>query len=166
MFLASKYEEIYPPELKDFVYVTDRAYTKEQLIRMEVDILKVLQFTITVPTPWRLLERFTRLAEATECTGALSKYLLELPLVEYHMLKYRPSLQSAAAIFLAHKILKVEPAWSARLEALTTYSELQLRPCAKDMLILFQAAPRHTLGAVREKYSRRDLFEVSKLRIS
>ena len=28
LFIASKYEEIYPPELKDFIYITDRAYTK------------------------------------------------------------------------------------------------------------------------------------------
>ena len=28
MFLACKYEEIYAPELKDFVYVTDNAYDK------------------------------------------------------------------------------------------------------------------------------------------
>ena len=28
LFIASKYEEIYPPELKDFIYITDRAYSK------------------------------------------------------------------------------------------------------------------------------------------
>jgi G2/mitotic-specific cyclin-B, other len=28
LFIASKYEEIYPPELKDFVYITDGAYKK------------------------------------------------------------------------------------------------------------------------------------------
>lgn len=28
MFIATKYEEIYPPDLRDFVYVTDKAYTK------------------------------------------------------------------------------------------------------------------------------------------
>jgi len=28
LFLAAKYEEIYPPELKDFVYITDNAYQK------------------------------------------------------------------------------------------------------------------------------------------
>ena len=27
MFIASKYEEIYSPELRDFAYVTDSAYT-------------------------------------------------------------------------------------------------------------------------------------------
>lgn len=166
MFLACKYEEIYPPELKDFISVTDRAYTKEQLVRMEIDMLKVLQFHITVPTAWRFLERFAHLAEATESAVALSRYLLELPLVEYHMARYKPSVQAAAALFLANKILKVEAPWSTRLSAMTTYSDLQLRPCAKDMLILFQAAPRHTLGAVREKFSRRDNLEVSKLRVA
>ena len=29
MLIASKYEEIYPPFVKDFIYITDRAYTKE-----------------------------------------------------------------------------------------------------------------------------------------
>ena len=28
MLIASKYEEIYPPFLKDFIYITDQAYTK------------------------------------------------------------------------------------------------------------------------------------------
>ena len=28
MFIATKYEEIYPPDLRDFVYVTDKAYNK------------------------------------------------------------------------------------------------------------------------------------------
>ena len=29
MLIASKYEEIYPPYMKDFVYITDQAYTKD-----------------------------------------------------------------------------------------------------------------------------------------
>lgn len=29
MLLASKYEEIYAPEVQDFVYITDNAYTRE-----------------------------------------------------------------------------------------------------------------------------------------
>ena len=42
LFTACKYEEIYPPDLKDFVYVTDKAYTKKQIIQMEEKMLKVL----------------------------------------------------------------------------------------------------------------------------
>ena len=29
MLIASKYEEIYAPEVRDFVYITDNAYTKD-----------------------------------------------------------------------------------------------------------------------------------------
>jgi len=31
LYLAAKLEEIYPPELKDFVYITDDTYTKRQV---------------------------------------------------------------------------------------------------------------------------------------
>ncbi len=32
MLIASKYEEIYAPIVKDFVYITDNAYTKEEIL--------------------------------------------------------------------------------------------------------------------------------------
>ena len=35
MLIASKYEEIYAPEIRDFVYITDKAYSKEEILRME-----------------------------------------------------------------------------------------------------------------------------------
>src|SRR3569833_1886307 len=36
MLIACKYEEIYPPIVKDFVYLTDNAYTKEEILLMEI----------------------------------------------------------------------------------------------------------------------------------
>lgn len=35
MLIASKYEEIYAPEVKDFVYITDRAYQKDEILKQE-----------------------------------------------------------------------------------------------------------------------------------
>ena len=32
MLIASKYEEIYAPEVRDFVFITDNAYTKEEIL--------------------------------------------------------------------------------------------------------------------------------------
>lgn len=62
LFIASKYEEIYPPELKDFVYITDKAYSKQDVIQMEYHMLMTLSFDITFPTALRFLERYTKLA--------------------------------------------------------------------------------------------------------
>ncbi|XP_017671846.1 PREDICTED: cyclin-A1-like [Lepidothrix coronata] len=50
ILLAGKYEEIYPPQVDEFVYITDDTYTKRQLLRMEHLLLRVLGFDLTVPT--------------------------------------------------------------------------------------------------------------------
>jgi cyclin B len=39
MLVACKYEEIYAPEIRDFIYMTDKAYSKEQILEMEREIL-------------------------------------------------------------------------------------------------------------------------------
>lgn len=40
MLIACKYEEIYPPIVKDFVYITDNAYTKEEILECERRMLQ------------------------------------------------------------------------------------------------------------------------------
>lgn len=55
-----KYEEIYPPEVDEFVYITDDTYTKRQLLRMEHLLLKVLAFDLTVPTTNQFLLQYLR----------------------------------------------------------------------------------------------------------
>lgn len=42
MFLACKYEEMYPPMLKDFVFITDDTYHAGQITGMEQHILRVI----------------------------------------------------------------------------------------------------------------------------
>jgi cyclin B len=32
MLVASKYEEIYSPEIRDFIYICDKAYTKDDIL--------------------------------------------------------------------------------------------------------------------------------------
>jgi cyclin B len=44
LMVAGKYEEIYPPTVKDYLYVTKNAYTKPQLFTMEKNILFFLEF--------------------------------------------------------------------------------------------------------------------------
>ena len=39
LLIACKYEEIYPPEISSFVYITDNAYKKEDILNYEIKIL-------------------------------------------------------------------------------------------------------------------------------
>ena len=105
MLIASKYEEIYAPEVRDFVYITDKAYSKEEILQMEYNILTSLDFNVCTPSSYRFLERFSKVASDNLKQFNMARYLIELPLIEYRMLKYTPSLLAAAALFLSHKII-------------------------------------------------------------
>lgn len=106
MLIASKYEEIYAPAVKDFVYITDKAYTKEEILKMEFTILTTLNFNVCAPSSYRFLERFSKIGGClTSKHFLLARYLIELPLIEYRMLKYCPSTIAASALYIAMKIL-------------------------------------------------------------
>ena len=51
MLVASKYEEIWAPEVRDFVYISDRAYTRDQILNMEKIMLNTLRSAIYTQ-PW------------------------------------------------------------------------------------------------------------------
>ena len=55
LFMASKYEEIYPPAIEDFVYICADAYSKPDIIKMEGMILNELEFNLVHSSPLALL---------------------------------------------------------------------------------------------------------------
>lgn len=112
MLIACKYEEIYPPIVKDFVYITDNAYTKEEILEMERKMLSVLDFNIQITSSYRFLERYCKVAKADSLIFNLSRYLIELSLVKYDMLKYTNSNLTCSALYLALKMTKHPNPWS------------------------------------------------------
>lgn len=101
LLIASKYEEIYPPEVKDCVYITDRAYTRQDILDMEATILAELQFNLTVPNAYPFLQRFLFIVNATSTMSIASRYYLDRMLQEHDVLQFRPSLLAAAVVCLA-----------------------------------------------------------------
>lgn len=56
LWIASKYEEIYPPRTKNYVEVTADTYTLKDLKAMEGNIIKALNFELNRTTPLQILE--------------------------------------------------------------------------------------------------------------
>ncbi|CAK55764.1 unnamed protein product (macronuclear) [Paramecium tetraurelia] len=165
LFIACKYEEIYPPDLKDFVYITDNAYTKQDVLEMEGQILQTLDFSITQPSSYCFLQRFGRIAGLDTKNLSLAQYLLELSIVDIKFMNYKPSFLSAAAIYLVHKIRKTPQSWSEEMQKMTGYNEQELRYCAKEMCLVLQSSDKSNLQAVRKKFAQPKYQEVSRIRV-
>ena len=79
MFLASKYEEIYAPECRDFVYISDKAYTREQILAMEGLMLSKLNFQLTTPNALVFLKRFAKVAGIATTPRSTTELLVVAP---------------------------------------------------------------------------------------
>ena len=150
MFIAAKYEEIYPPNAKDFLLVTEGVYTKVHLVKMEIDMLKVMNFQITFPTPWRFLEKYPELH--VNPLALLAEYILELGLIEFIVTKYKPSTQAAAVLYLSNLIQNKTQLWK-----LETFPDPLIQDCVKDFQKIFKSSQSHPLTSVREKYLKKKL---------
>lgn len=101
MLAASKYEETYCPELKDFEYITDHAFDKKQMLRMEVAVMQATGFDMGRPHSIQFLRSFSQKAEANAPVHCLAKYLSEMCLVDASFSSIKPSLIAAGSLWLA-----------------------------------------------------------------
>lgn len=166
MLMASKYEEIWAPEVNDFVCISDRAYTQEQILKMEKTILGHLGWTLTVATPYVFLVRFIKASIADRDMEQLTHCLCELGMMQYKVaVMYSPSLISAAAVYAARCTLTKTPAWDATLKLHTGFTEPQLLECAKLLAGFHSIAAKvdTKLKAAYRKYSNPDRGAVALL---
>ena len=161
MLIACKYEEIYAPEIKDFVYITDKAYTKEEILHMEGNILSVLEFNLTFNSALNFFERYANILNYDEKMLMLGRYVLELALIEYKMIKYSQSLIACSALYLINKIQKKQ-AWPEEIERQSRYKEIELKQCSKEMLLILQNVDKSNLQAVKKKFAGVKYLEISK----
>uniref|UniRef100_A0A663M8E0 Cyclin A1 n=1 Tax=Athene cunicularia TaxID=194338 RepID=A0A663M8E0_ATHCN len=163
VLLAAKYEEIYPPEVDEFVYITDDTYTKRQLLRMEHLLLKVLAFDLTAPTINQFLLQYIQRHGVCMRTENFARYLAELSLLEADpFLKYLPSQTAAAAYCLANYTVN-RSFWPETLAAFTGYSLSEIVPCLTDLHKACLDAPHGQLQAIKEKYKCSKYLHVSLL---
>lgn len=159
LFIAAKYEELYPPDIADYVYITDDTYTKDQIFSMEIKIMKTLGFQVGRPLGIHFLRRFSKAVKANNTHHSLAKYFLELSTVEYNLSHYKPSETAAASLFLALKVLNKKPStpdnqlWTPTVEFYSQYSVENLRPIIRMIAKIVKHAPTAKLKAVYNKYN-------------
>lgn len=164
LMLVGKYEEIYPPVLRDYVAVCDNAYKKEELLAMEEEILSTLDFQLNRTSSLVFLELFRQKISMTDQNFAFCRYFLEISMMDLAHLQFKSSVLAAGAIYLSHKVFRKE-SWPKGFDFITKVSESAAKSCAKELFAILSRVESSKLGAIRTKFTHLDLFEVSKYRI-
>ncbi|XP_033973304.1 G2/mitotic-specific cyclin-B2-like isoform X1 [Trematomus bernacchii] len=162
MLVACKYEEMYAPEVGDFAYITDSAFTKAQILEMEQLILRTLNFELGRPLPLHFLRRASKVGNSDVERHTLAKYLMELTLLDYHMVHYRPSEIAAASLALSQLLLIALP-WSPQQQHYSTYDAAHLKPIMQHIAnnIVMVNEGKTKFQAVKNKYSSSKLMKIS-----
>ncbi|XP_033246507.1 G2/mitotic-specific cyclin-B-like isoform X3 [Drosophila miranda] len=161
LFIATKYEELFPPAINDFVFITDDTYSAREIRMMELQIFKAIDCNLSRPLPISFLRRYSKAAGAEDEHHAMSKYFVELTLVDYDMASYKPSEIAAASLFLALHLLNGnyrastgfdDEHWTPTLAHYSRYTATHLRPITRQIAKLARDAPQAKLKAIYNKY--------------
>lgn len=187
MFIACKFEERMPPIIDDFIYVSDNAYNRKELIKMEIDILKSVRFDIGIPLSYTFLRRFAKCVKADMRFLTLARYILELSLQDYSFVFLKDSLKACAALYLALKMTVCYESnhktsldknnhqnlvssanlssteWNSTLIHYTGYNLCQFIDMIPSMNNLMQLAPTSKYRTIFKKYSHSVFYEVAKV---
>ncbi|GMR42132.1 hypothetical protein PMAYCL1PPCAC_12327 [Pristionchus mayeri] len=162
LMIASKYEQIHPPELKEFVYVTDDSYSENQILRMESKMLNYLRFDISVPTVEWFVSHMLNVTKPSRKTEWLAHYLGDLSLLLTSLNGLRPSVIASASLALSN-LMTGPAAWTEEMEKMTGIPLTQLEKPMAILLNAFNAASQSEQRSMFEKYSRSRYEEVALL---
>lgn len=185
LLIACKFEEVIPPEVNDCIYITDNAYSKDDVLQMEQSILNALDYQLCVPTGYHFLTRYANLVNAPERIKHLSFYYFERNIQEVMYFNNKSSLFAAASLYVAlafqyhedHRMGSVSDdgseadggssIWPGQLIDETGYDESDLLPIAKSIAANVAMDPVTTssrlLNAAKKKYGHDRYFNVSEL---
>jgi len=169
MLIACKYEEIYSPEVFDFVYITENSYEKKDIIDLEMEILTLLDFNVTLPTSNSFYEIISSILCFSVQEFFLGKYLLEMFLLDYRSLKYKPSeiADTICFIIVSHRrnndISYLNESANSFIYNYTN-NEMMYKDCSRDICFLLENLDSTQLISVKKKYLTKACHRVGRVK--
>ena len=159
LLIACKYEEIYPPEISSFVYITDNAYKKEDILNYEIKILEDLEYDLTYPSILRYFEIVTIKLGLPNDKTFYNKMMCLSELCLSKLIFYNFSyleLVLACALFLFEKNLFMTQSVISHFNLGEDYQKLEkINNCIFEIkkLLEFMNENKNIFKGVRQKYA-------------
>jgi len=159
MFVAAKYEEIMAPSVEEFVYMTENGYTRDDILKGEKILLATLEYKISpYCSPYSWLRRISKADDYDIQTRTLSKFLMELTLLDHRFLRAKSSMIAAIGMYTARRMLGAD--WSDAFIFYSGYTEAQLIT-PMTFLIEFLSTDGFEDRFVYKKYANRKFLKAS-----
>ena len=159
LMIACKHEEIDLPKIDDFIYITDHAYVKNEVLKMEYDVLNKLNFSFLYPSPIKFYEYLSLHFNFDKKMHMLGKYLMESFLLDVKNFKYKPYIISCSCAYIVMKFFKLNNYYEAYNKKFYNveggeYSEANVKECARDICYLVDNINKTNFQACIKKYSK------------
>ena len=172
LMISCKHEEINVPKVEDFIYITDNAYTKQEVFNMEIDILDKLKYNLLYPSPIKFYEYLSLHFGFDKKKHFLGKYLMETFLLNLICIKFKPSIISCACIYIVMKFFKMKNYKESYLkkwymiegkEGFELENGCGIKDCAQEMCNFVDNIGSTKYLSCQKKYSADDYCNISKL---
>ena len=163
LLISCKSHEIYYPQLSKFIEITDYAYNKNELIFMEDDVLKILNFNLVYPTANDFFNILSKFFGFSEKEFFLGKYFVDSVLIDYEMIKYKASVIAASSAYLVMKIFgnRNYKTLYSNFIIKEDYPEKIIKEVAKEICLLVKNLSQSKLKAIKNKYSMPIFYNVA-----
>ena len=163
LLISCKSQEIYYPQIKEFINITDGAYVKNELIEMENNVLKILNFNIVSPTSNDFYNIISKAFNFDKKQYYLGKYFLESSLIDYQMLKHSPSVLAISCAYIVMKFFGINNykiLYSNDVVRVECPQKV-IKEAAREICFLVKNLSQSSLKAVKEKYSLSQFLNVA-----
>ncbi|KAF4701681.1 glycosyl transferase [Perkinsus olseni] len=169
--IASKMQNSFSPEIESLMRICDGAYDVSQVEQMEHTIIRALDYRIDLPTAWTYLRRWNQVFGLRKPYYFISAYFLELTLLEYEALKYRPAVLALACAWVALCMKKDRKKQQATMTLLQDGVLDELGISAKELtsaahfittIVRHHRPDANNLNAVTRKYQSEERLCVAK----
>lgn len=166
LYISCKFNEIYYPKSFEFIAITDNAYKEYELLEMEKEILKVVDFNICSPTSILFYQILSKIFQLNEEQYNFGKYFLESSLIKYDMIYFSPSIIALSCIYIAMKYFSLNNyKYLYKIHYFIEAENLEnsIKNSARKLCFLVKDLSKSNLTAIKEKYSSTQFHCVSKL---
>jgi len=163
MYISCKFNEIFYPILKDCIEISDGAYTKEDLLNIEKDILKTINYNVLPPSKEDFYNIIAKAFEFGDKQYYLGKFFMENSLIDYNMIKYPSSVIAVACSYIVMKFFKIEnykKLYSTRI-IYDKCPQKIIKDSARELCFLVKNLNNSEFKAIKKKYSSDKFFNVA-----